>query len=153
MRKTKRLLLTISALCTLMLGACDYDVPITAEPTRHVDSRLSGRWKPVALDHEKDTLIIRDIDDDHYVIAYDGEAYLAYHSDVAGLPLVSVRSAGRYLYFAWWLSDDGKRLTLRQVSTEVIAPREAEKGAVTKLIEMNRNDARLLKDPCEYIRN
>lgn len=149
MRNAKALLLT----WILVLVACDYDVPITAEPTRQVDARLFGIWTPLVLGHEKDTLTIRDIDRDHYVILYDGEAYLAHHSDVAGLPLMSVRSAGKYLYFAWWLSDDGNRLTLRQVNTDVITPKEAEKGAVTKLIEMNRNNANLLKEPFEYIRN
>ena len=65
---------------------------------------------------------IRLYDDRHYVIAYNGEIYRAFHSDVAGMPLMSVQNLNdrerKYVVLEWKLSEDGKRLTIRVVSPE-----------------------------------
>jgi len=51
----------------------------------------------------------------------------AYHSDIAETPFASVQDLNsndrKYAYVVWKLSDDGKNLSLRNVSNKVI-PKE-----------------------------
>jgi hypothetical protein len=139
--------ITVTA-ALLALVACNYDVPLTTRPTRPVDSRLVGKW---SLAPDKDEHLIS------YAIFYDGDLYRAYHSDVAGLPLISVQnlndSERKYLYVAWSLPEDGKRLTLRSVSTDVIPPATKSRAAIVKLIAQNRENPKLLGEAGEYTRD
>ncbi len=157
----KRGLLIIAVGCTLALIACDYDVPITTTPTRRVDARLFGDWWIITAEKEQreprlEHMKIRRFDDSNYAISYEGGLYRAHHSDAAGLPLVSVQEIEdeqrKYVYFAWQLSDDGKRLTLRRISTDVIPKATKDSATVVKLIETNRANPQLFQEPREYTR-
>ena len=150
MRTARQFLLTASAALTIVLTACDYDTPITENPTRRADSRLLALWRPVAAGRADETLRIQRFDDMHYVVLYDGDLFLVHHSDAAGLSFVSVRSCGKYAYFAWDLSEDGKRLTIREVDKDVIPSGTSD---VIKLLEMNRNNPHLFEEAFTYARD
>jgi hypothetical protein len=151
----KRILSSAVVACTLALSACDYDVPITANPTRRVDARLLGNWtlvSPLKSEHMK----IRRFDDSNYVIAYQDGFYRAHHSDVADLPLVSVQQIEdqrKFVYFAWQLSDDGNRLTIKTIRASVVPKETRDSATVTKLIETNRANAQLFEDSFAYTRD
>jgi hypothetical protein len=107
----------VAALCIFALSGCEYEVPITSNPTRKVDERLLGDW---TSKDGKDKMKVRRLDDSIYIVSYNGDLFRAYHSDVAKTSFVSVQdidSADRkYAYLTWKLSDDGKRLGLRVVN-------------------------------------
>ena len=139
--------------CTLLLVSCHYDVPLTAEPTRAADARLAGTWTMVAPE-QGEKMDIRLYDDRHYVIAYGGDLYRAFHSDVAGMPLMSVQNLNdderKWVFLEWKLSEDRKRLTIRVVRTEVVPP--AGRDALVKAIEANRDNPKLFGEEAVYAR-
>lgn len=152
----KRALTCAFLACVLGLIACDYDVPVTATPTRHVDVRLLGDWtlvSPKKSEHMK----IRRYDESNYVVSYDGDLYRAHHSDLAGLPLVSVQwidgDERNYAYFSWRLSDDANRLTIRTIRASVIPKDTKDTGTIAKLIERNRDNPELFEESHEYTRD
>src|SRR5215475_642746 len=111
----------VVCLCMLAFSACEYEVPITPSPTRKVQEQLLGNW--ISLDG-KENMRVRRLEENTYVVYYDGDLFRAYHSDVAEMPFASVQDLNsndrKYAYVVWKLSDDGKRLTLRNVSDKVI---------------------------------
>jgi predicted ribosome-associated RNA-binding protein Tma20 len=98
----------VICLCILAFSACEYEVPITSNPTRKVEERLLGDWS--SLDG-KEKMKVRRLDDSIYIVYYDGDLFRAYHSDVAETPFVSVQDINsrdrKYAYVVWKLSDDG----------------------------------------------
>jgi hypothetical protein len=142
----------IVVVCSLVLLSCHYDTPLTAEPTRAADARLAGTWKITAPD-EDEQMDIRLYDERHYVVSYNGDLYRAFHSDVAGLPLLSVQNLNdrerKYVFLEWKLSEDGKRLTIRAVRTEVV-PETARDLA--KAIAENRDHPKLFSEAAVYTR-
>ena len=139
--------------CALLLVSCHYDVPLTAEPTRAADARLAGTWTMTAPEKDE-KMEIRLYDDRHYVIAYGGDLYRAFHSDVAGMPLMSVQNLNdherKWVFVEWQSSDDGKRLTIRAVRTEAVPAGERE--ALVKAIETNRENPKLFGDAAVYVK-
>jgi hypothetical protein len=78
----------------------------------------------------------------------------AYHSDVAEMAFASVQdlnsSDRKYAYVVWKLSDDGKRLSLRNVSNKVV-PRETRDSAmVAALLTKNARDPELFGEEIEF---
>lgn len=141
--------------CSLVLLSCHYDVALTAEPTRAADARLAGTW--TLVEPEKDEKMdVRLYDDRHYVVAYNGDLYRAFHSDVAGLPLLSVQNLNdrerKYLFLEWKLSDDGKRLTIRALRTELVPETTRSRDALVERIEANRDDPKLFGEAAVYVR-
>jgi hypothetical protein len=149
-------LLRLAAGC-LLLGGCNYDVPITAGPTRPVEKQLLGNWVAVDKDNPKpDQMKVRQLDEFTYVIAYNGDLYRAFHSDLANVPFVSVQdleSADRqYAYFSWRLSPDGAQLTLQLVSTKVIPDTTPDSASVQRLLTANLANPGLFGEPVQFIR-
>jgi hypothetical protein len=105
-------------LCILAFTACEYEVPITPSPTRNVQERLLGDWISLG---DKETMKVRRLDDNIYIVYFDGDLFRAYHSDVAETSFVSVQdlnsSDRKYAYVVWNLSDDSRRLSLRSVQS------------------------------------
>ncbi|HEV7239690.1 MAG TPA: hypothetical protein VGQ36_10650 [Thermoanaerobaculia bacterium] len=141
--------------CSLVLLSCHYDFPLTAEPTRAADARLAGTWTLVEPE-QGEKMDIRLYDDRHYVVAYNGEIYRAFHSDLAGMPLMSVQSLNdperKYVVLEWKLSEDGKRLTIRVVSPDVVPEGTPDRDALVKLIESNRENPKLFGEPGVYVK-
>lgn len=142
--------------CVLGLIACDYDVPITTTPTGPVDERLLAEWtlvSPGKSEHMK----IRKFDDSNYVVSYDGDLYRAHHSNLAGLPLVSVQwidgDERKYAYFSWRLSDDTNRLTIRTIRASVVPKETKDTATIAKLIERHRDNPELFEETHQYTRD
>jgi hypothetical protein len=150
----RRFLALVIALLPL---ACNYDAPIAATPSRNIEPRLIGAWTAKGDDDKPEHMTIRQYDVDHYAVLYDGELYRAYHTEVAGLPLISVQnlndSERKYLFVSWSLSSDGSRLTLHAMSTDVVPESAKDSATIVKLIEKNRDNPKLFGEAAEFTRD
>jgi len=139
------------SLCILAFTACEYEAPITSSPTRKVQERLLGNW--ISQDG-KEHMRVRRLDDSIYVVYYDGDLFRAYHSDVAEMPFVSVQDINsndrKYAYVVWKLSDDGKRLTLRNVKSDVIPNEQKDSARIAELLNENAKNPDLLGEEIEF---
>ena len=146
----RRLGVTV-ALLSLALGACQYDVPITSSPTRKVQEQLLADWRST---DGKEELKLRRLDDSIYIVYYDGDLFRAYHSDVAETPFATVQdlnsSDRKYAYVVWKLSDDGKHLSLRNVSDKVISKEIRDSGTVAALLTKNASNPELFGEEIEF---
>jgi hypothetical protein len=104
----------------------------------------------------KEKMKVRRLDDSIYIVSYDGDLFRAFHSDVAKTPFISVQdidSADRkYTYLTYKLSDDGQRLVLRAVKTEVVPSETKDPVSVQKLLEKNLRNPELLGDEGRFIK-
>ena len=143
--------LVLGVVVCLAIGACEYEVPITPGPTRNVQERLLGNW--TSLDG-KEKMKVRRLDDSIYIVYYDGDLFRAYHSDVAETPLVSVQDINsndrKYAYVVWKLSDDGKHLSLRNVSDKVIPKETRDSAMVVALLTKNARNPELFGEEIEF---
>ena len=151
--KTKHHLTCLIAAVVLLFAGCNYDVPLTARPTRNIDERLLGVW--LGGDEGKDTMVVRRLDDSTYVVAMDDDLYRAFHSDFAGTAFLSVQELnhGRlYVYLTAVLAADGNQLTLRTVSTKVVPEETKGRAALQKLIKANLAHPALFGEPLVFTR-
>lgn len=111
----------LALLGSVAFPGCIFEVPITVTPTRKVDERLPGNWSGPKAGEKMN---VRKLDDSGYIISFEGELFRAFHTDLDGVPYVSVQDLNhkerKYWYVDYRLSDDGQRLTLRAVNTDVI---------------------------------
>ena len=139
------------ALCCLAFASCQYEVPITSAPTRKVQEQLLGNWKS---SDGKEELKLRRLDDNIYIVYYDGDLFRAYHSDVAETPFATVQDLNsndrKYAYMVWKLSDDGNRLSLRNVSDKVISKETKDTATVVALLTKNARNPELLGEEIEF---
>jgi hypothetical protein len=155
--KIKPVLLGLIAAGGLLLAGCNYDVALTAKPTRRIDARLLGNWVAVDKDSTKEESIhVRSLDDSTYVVAFDDDIYRAFHSDFAGTAFISVQDLNAdnrlYLYLTATLSADGTWLTLRTVSTKIVPEGTKGREALQKLIKENLANPKLYGDPLVFMR-
>jgi hypothetical protein len=138
-------------LCSLAFAACQYEVPITSAPTRKVQEQLLGDWRS---SDGKEELKLRRLDDGTYIVYYDGDLFRAYHSDVAETPFATIQDLNsndrKYAYVVWKLSDDGKHLSLRNVSDKVISKETKDSAAVVGLLTKNASNAELFGEEIEF---
>ncbi len=140
----------------LLLAACNYEFPITAEPSRKIDESLVGTWlgeKP------EDTLEVRKFDDFHYVVATDGQFYSAYHSDLGGTPFVNVQwidpidAKERKFWFATYeLADGGNKLIVRGVREKVVPKTAKSSEEIASLIKANLKTPELFDEAATFTR-
>jgi hypothetical protein len=137
--------------CTFSFSACVYEVPITSSPTRKVEPQLLGDW---TSSDGKEQMKLRRLDEDTYVVYYDGDLFRAYHSDLGGTPFASVQDLNsndrKYTYVVWKLSDDGKNLTLRSVTDKIVPKNSKNSAAVAALLEKNARNPDLLGEQIEF---
>jgi len=148
---------TMLLVAGLFLSGCNYEVPLTAKPTRKVDPQLIGDWVAVDKDSkEEELMFVRKLDDVTYVVAMDKDIYRAFHSDFAGTAFLSVQdlngSDRLYLYLTYRLSSDGKQLSVFTVSTKVVPEETKGRSALQKLIKRQLDNPRLLNEPMEFTR-
>ena len=97
---------------------------------------------------------VRKLDDSVYVVYYDGDLFRAYHSDIAETPFASVQDLNsndrKYAYVAWKLSDDGKRLNLRNVNRKLIPKESRDSAAVAALLTKNAHNPELFGEEIEF---
>jgi len=139
------------SLCILAFTACEYEVPITSSPTRKVQEQVLGNW--ISQDG-KEHMRVRRLDDNIYIVYYDGDLFRAYHSDIADTPFVSVQDINsddrKYAYVVWKLSDDSKRLNLRNVSDKVIPKETKDSATVVALLSKNAHNPELFGEEIEF---
>ena len=145
------------ALLGLILAGCNFDVPLTAKPTRPINDQLVGDWLSTDTDAARVVRMnVRKLDETTYAVSYDGDLYRAFHSDFAGLSLVSAQDLNsrerKYAYFTWQLSADGARLTLKGVSTRVIPDTTKDAGVIQELIKKNRSNPELFGEEAVFTR-
>jgi hypothetical protein len=132
-------------------AACEYEVPITSSPTRKVQERVLGDW--VSQDG-KENMKVRRLDENTYIVYYDGDLFRAYHSDVADTPFVSVQDINstdrKYAYVVWKLSDDGKLLTLQNVNSNLIPKEEKNSARIAELLKKNSTNPELLGEEMQF---
>lgn len=149
-------LLGLLTAVALLLAGCNYDVALTAKPTRKIDERLLGDW--LGGDDGNDPMNIRQLDGSTYVVAFDDGIYRAFHSDFADTAFVSVENLqsgsdhGKYVYLSWMLSPDGSQFTLRTVSNKVVPEETKGRAALQKLIKANLGNPALFGEPLVFTR-
>ena len=141
----------------LFLSGCNYDVPLTAKPTRKIDSRLIGDWVAVDKDSkEEDQMHVRKLDDVTYVVSMDKDIYRAFHSDFAGTAFLSVQDLNSterlYVYVTYQLSADGRQLSVFTVNTKVVPEETKGRAALQKLIKQQLANPKLLNEPMVFTR-
>ena len=138
-------------ICSLAFSACQYEVPITSAPTRKVQEQLLGNWQS---SDGKEELKVRSLDDNVYIVYYDGDLFRAYHSDVAETPFVSVQDLNsrdrKFAYVVWKLSDDGKDLRMRSVNDKVIPKEIRDSTAIAALLTKNARNPELFGEEIEF---
>jgi hypothetical protein len=146
-----RLWAFVGLVCLCFLGACVYEVPVTLNPTRKVEERLLGNW---TSSDGNEHMNVRRLDENSYVVYYDGDLFRAYHSDVGGTSFASVQDLNsndrKYAYVVWKLSDDGNNLTLRNVNDKVVPKESKDSAAVAMLLEKNASNPDLLGDEIQF---
>ncbi len=145
---------TVVLVLVLSVLGCDFDVSITAKPTRRIDPRLLGAW---TSSDGKDRMTIRKYDDSNYVISSaDGALFRAYHSDISGNPLITVQditSADRKYFYVRWRVNDRDVLSLEGVNDAVIPKTTRTSTAVVKLIRTNATNPKLFVTLQKYTRD
>src|SRR5262249_47102188 len=135
----------------LWCAGCNYEVPITAAPTRKVDQQLLGDW--ISLDG-KENMKLRRLDDSTYVVYYDGDLFRAYHSDIRETPFATVQdlnsSDRKYAYVVWKLSNDGKNLRLRNVNDKMVPKETKDSATVVTLLTKNARNPELFGEEIEF---
>jgi hypothetical protein len=118
-----------------------------------VQERLLGDWTSA---DGKEKLKLRRLDDSIYIVYYDGDLFRAYHSDVADTPFASVQDINsndrKYAFVVWKLSDDGKHLSLRNVSDKVIPKETKDSAAIIALLKKNARNPDLFGEEIEFSR-
>jgi hypothetical protein len=148
----------LGAAC-LLLTACNYDFPLTTQPTRPIEPGLLGDW--VNFDQNDQKLMhlnVRQLDDTTFVLSLDGDLYRAFHSDFAGVKLMSVQSlqpgseARKYVYYRYVLAPDGDHLNLAGISTKVVPEETKSQGEAQRLIQANLANPQLFVDELQFTR-
>lgn len=150
-------LLSFFAVALLALAGCDYDAPLTAKPTHAIEPKLLGDWVAVDPDEPKELVLgVRKLDDSTYIAVADADAYRAFHSDFAGLPLLSVQDLNtkvqKYVMYWWKLSDDGSKLTLRRVNTDVIPDSNKTTADLQQAVKASLSNPKLLDKELNFTR-
>jgi hypothetical protein len=143
----------VVAACCFIFSACEYDVPVTAKPTRKIEEKLLGNW--TSKDGKSKMKVVK-LDDSNYIVYSDGSLYRAYHSDVAGAALVTVQELDpakpKYAYWGWKLSDDGT-LSVRDVNDKIVPDETRDSASVRKLLKQNQQNPALFGDELQFTKD
>ncbi len=147
----RRLVLPLLSLLCLLLAACDYQVPLSLRPDRAIDERFVGDW--ISPDG---WMKVRRFDAENYVIYHNGAVYRAWHSTVAGLPLITLQSIEtketRFAYLTGTLSSGDDRLDLRLIRDEVVSKKINDIAAMRLAIEQHAKDPGLFTSAVPFSR-
>lgn len=149
----RKVLLPFIAVASLLVAGCDYSVPLSTKPERAVDERLIGDW--ISPDS---WMKVRRFDAENYVVYHNGTTFRAWHSAVAGLPLITVQELEskpgdtKFAYLAYDVADDGRRLNLRVVRDEVVSKKINDTAAMRKAVEQHARHPDLLTEIIPFSR-
>jgi hypothetical protein len=155
--KSKLLLTWLIAASCLLLGGCNFDVPIISSPTRVVEPQLLGNWVPADKGNQKPALMkVRQLDNFTYIVSCNGDLFRAYHTDLEGVPYVTVQdleTPGRkFAYFTWQLSADGAQLTVQPVNARAVPQNLPDSSAMRRFLSQNVDNLNLLGEPVVFNR-
>lgn len=155
--KSKLLLMWLTAAGCLLLGGCNFDVPIIGSPTRVVEAQLLGNWVPADKGGSKPNLMkVRQLDNFTYIVSCNGDLFRVYHTDLDNVPYVTVQDlespARKYAYFTWQLSPDGAQLTVQPVNARAIPPNIPDSSAMRRFLSQNVDNLNLLGEPVVFNR-
>ena len=123
--------LFFAACCT----SCEWEVPLTSQPTRSVDEQLLGDWEPKEADER---ISVGRWGQKEYVVFYMGDFYRAFHSDFEKQPLISVQEIKtprrNFSVIHYQLSADGKTLTLKAVKPDLVSDRVKTSASLQKAL-------------------
>ena len=149
----RRALILFIAAAGLLLAGCDYTVPLSAKPDRKIDERLLGEWiSPSSW------MKVRRFDAENYVVYHNGTAFRAWHSPVAGLPLLTVQEleskpgSTKFAYLSYDVTGDGQRLNLRVVRDEVVSKKINDTAAMRQAVEQHARHPELLTEEIPFSR-
>ena len=116
-----------------------------------MQEQLIGDWTSA---DGKEQMKVRRLDESVYFVYYDGDLFRAYHSDVAETPFVSVQdlnaNSRKYAYVFWKLSDNGKTLSLRNVTDKVVPTGIKDSATIVALLKQNARSPDLLSEEIEF---
>ena len=102
----------------------------------------------------KEKLKLRSLDENIYIVYYDGDLFRAYHSDVAETPFATVQDLNsndrKFAYVIWKLSEDGKNLRLRNVNDKVIPKETRDSATAVALLTKNISNPQLSGEEIEF---
>ena len=116
-----------------------------------MQEQLLGNW---TSSDGKEKMRVRRLDDNIYIVYYDGDLFRVYHSDVAETPFVSVQDLNsndrKYPYIVWKLSDDSSHLSLRSVSDKVIPKETKDSATAVAILTKNAHNPELFGEEIEF---
>lgn len=143
----------LALLSILLLGGCVYEAPLTPAPTRAVEARLIGDW---TSPDGRNRLKVRRLDEDEYVVSLNGFLFHAWHSEVGGAPLATLRDIDtperRHAFVAWRLSEDGSELRWRAVSRKAVPDSVKTSAELRSLVERGLGNPALFEAEQVYAR-
>jgi len=157
--KSRSSLACLLVVTSLLVTGCLYDFPLTTKPTRKVEPALLGDWVSFDKDDQKlERMSVRKLDDSTYVVALDNDIYRAFHSDYAGVTLLSVQNLqsggdeGKYVYYRYALAADHEHLSLWGVSNHIVPEETKTQADAQGLIRANLNNPKLYGDEIAFTR-
>jgi hypothetical protein len=155
--KSKFLVFSILAGVSFGFVGCNYEVPLTVKPSRHIDSRLLGDW--VSLDHETaktEHLRVRMLDNSTYLVSFDDGLYRAFHSDFANVAFLSVQDLNskdrKYLYMIARITGEARQLDLQSVRTKTVPEETEGRANLQRLIRQNIHNPDLFGEVLSFKR-
>jgi hypothetical protein len=137
-------------LCSLAFTACQYDVPITSGPTRKVEEQLLGDWSSA---DGKEKLKVRRLEDNTYVLYYDGDLFRAYHGhrgQTVRHGLGSQLERSQVCLHRLEIMENGKSLSLRNVNDKVVPKETKDSPTVVALLTKNARNPELFGEKIEF---
>lgn len=149
--RSQRLCALLAACVALLLGGCDYDVPLSTRPERPVDGKLAGNWLS-----PHGWMMVRAFDPENYVVVHNGNTFRAWHSTVEGVAYVTIQSLDaakpKYAYLTYTLAADERRLDVRVVRDDVIPKTIKDTAAMRQAIAQHAGDTAHLGNPEPFTR-
>jgi len=146
-------ILGLIACCCIVFAGCEYEAPITEQPTRAVEEKLLGNW---SAENGTERLKIREFDASTYVVSYNGHLYRAFHSDFADMPFVSVQNIDSerrtYAFLTYRLEDKSNTLALRSVNIKMVPKDVKDSLQIQALLKKKLKNPALLNKEIQFVK-
>jgi len=153
-------------LTTLLLAACDYNVPLVTQPERPINVRAVGLWQQTGEKNIDNKLALLPLGNNEYLVAFPAQQKEAMYARATlwqedGLRLIQLKWIGTaqgttpknsriYQYARYRLNGD--RLTINLLNPDVVSKDVGSSGALADAIREHRNDAELFRKAMHFKR-
>jgi len=149
--------------CLFVLGACEYNAPLTTEHSIPIDHTILGAWKITSINIKEDEALVRifKFSDTEYAIHYQedgGNLYFrAYPINIGEVPAVQLELIGngggqiasdendRYHVASYKLVDDLLMISL--LNSELISDELPDSTSLREAFIQNKDNPDLFNDP------